>query len=135
MLKIFLTVLCSSICIILFSGCFSGFSRLPEINFIGKSREETVKIFASNPEKTWGTHIRIGTPSKNTPPYYCDNNLYFKTVEEALSDKRIQNAPALRGYFTTRFLSTPKATGFFEVTFDRNDKVIRQETSYYQDAM
>ena len=77
-----------------FTGC-SGFSCLPEINFVGKNREEVVRIFASNPTKTWGTHIHICTPLKNIPPYSCANNLYFKTVDEALADKRIQQAPAL----------------------------------------
>ena len=33
-----------------FTGC-SGFSCLPEINFVGKNREEVVRIFASNPTK------------------------------------------------------------------------------------
>ena len=117
-----------------FTGC-SGFSCLPEINFVGKNREEVVRIFASNPEKAWGTHIHICTPLKNIPPYSCANNLYFKTVDEALADKRIQQAPALGGYFTVRFLSTPQAKDFYEVLFDTNGKVISQKTSYIQDGM
>ena len=117
-----------------FTGC-SGFSCLPEINFVGKNREEVVRIFASNPTKTWGTHIHICTPLKNIPPYSCANNLYFKTADEALADKRLQQAPALRGYFTVRFLSTPQAKDFYEVLFDTNGKVISQKTSYIQDAM
>ena len=116
------------------TGC-SGFSRLPEINFVGKNREEVVRIFASNPEKAWGTHINICTPLKNIPPYSCANNLYFKTADEALADKRIQQAPALRGYFTVRFLSTPQAKDYYEVLFDTNGKVISQKTSYIQDGM
>ena len=117
-----------------FTGC-SGFSCLPEINFVGKNREEVVRIFASNPTKTWGTHIHICTPLKNIPPYSCANNLYFKTADEALADKRLQQAPTLRGYFTVRFLSTPQAKDFYEVLFDTNGKVISQKTSYIQDAM
>ena len=117
-----------------FTGC-SGFSCLPEINFVGKNREEVVRIFASNPEKAWGTHIHICTPLKNIPPYSCANNLYFKTADEALADKRLQQAPALRGYFTVRFLSTPQAKDYYEVLFDTNGKVISQKTSYIQDAM
>ena len=117
-----------------FTGC-SGFSCLPEINFVGKSREEIVRIFASNPEKAWGTHIHICTPLKNIPPYSCANNLYFKTADEALADKRLQQAPTLRGYFTVRFLSTPQAKDFYEVLFDTNGKVISQKTSYIQDGM
>ena len=116
------------------TGC-SGFSRLPEINFVGKNREEVVRIFASNPTKTWGTHIHICTPLKNIPPYSCANNLYFKTADEALADKRLQQAPALRGYFTVRFLSTPQAKDYYEVLFDTNGKVISQKTSYIQDGM
>ena len=116
------------------TGC-SGFSRLPEINFVGKNREEVVRIFASNPTKTWGTHINICTPLKNIPPYSCANNLYFKTADEALADKRLQQAPTLRGYFTVRFLSTPQAKDFYEVLFDTNGKVISQKTSYIQDGM
>ena len=117
-----------------FTGC-SGFSCLPEINFVGKNREEVVRIFASNPEKAWGTHINICTPLKNIPPYSCANNLYFKTADEALADKRLQQAPTLRGYFTVRFLSTPQAKDFYEVLFDTNGKVISQKTSYIQDGM
>ena len=117
-----------------FTGC-SGFSCLPEINFVGKNREEVVRIFASNPEKAWGTHIHICTPLKNIPPYSCANNLYFKTADEALADKRLQQAPALRRYFTVRFLSTPQAKDFYEVLFDTNGKVISQKTSYIQDGM
>ena len=117
-----------------FTGC-SGFSCLPEINFVGKNREEVVRIFASNPTKTWGTHIHICTPLKNIPPYSCANNLYFKTADEALADKRLQQAPALRRYFTVRFLSTPQAKDFYEVLFDTNGKGISQKTSYIQDGM
>ena len=117
-----------------FTGC-SGFSCLPEINFVGKNREEVVRIFASNPTKTWGTHIHICTPLKNIPPYSCANNLYFKTADEALADKRLQQAPTLRGYFTVRFLSTPQAKDYYEVLFDTNGKVISQKTSYIQDGM
>ena len=118
-----------------FTGC-SGFSCLPEINFVGKSREEIVRIFASNPEKAWGTHIHICTPLKNIPPYSCANNLYFKTVDEALADKRIQQVPALRGYFTSRnFFTLVLARDFYEVIFDKNGKVISQKISYIQDAM
>ena len=117
------------------TGC-SGFSRLPEINFVGRNREEVVRIFASNPEKAWGTHIHICTPLKNIPPYSCANNLYFKTVDEALADKRIQRAPALSGYFTSRnFFTLVLARDFYEVIFDKNGKVISQKTSYIQDAM
>ena len=132
MLKKLLFILFCSLCSFFLSGCFS---KLPEINLVGKSREEIVRIFASNPEKAWGTHIHICTPLKNTPPYHCCNNLYFKTVDEALADKRVLQAPALRGYFTTRFLSTPQARDFYEVIFDKNGKVISQKTSFIQDAM
>ena len=131
MWKKFLFVLFCFLSSFLLSGCFSG---LPEINFAGKSREEVVRIFAANPEKAWGTHMNISTPLKNTPPYYCGNNLYFKTVEEALADKCIQQAPALRGYFTSRkFFTLVLARDFYEVIFDKNGKVISQRTSYIQD--
>ena len=134
MLKKFLFILFCSLCSFFLSGCFS---KLPEINFIGKSREEVVRIFASNPEKAWGTHIHIRTPLKNTPPYHYYNYLYFKTVDEALADKRIQQAPALSGYFTSRnFFTLVLARDFYEVIFDKNGKVISQKTSnYIQDAM
>lgn len=135
-MKKFLIFLSGSFCVLFLSGCFSGVSRLPEINFVGKSREDVVRIFASNPEKAWNTHIHICTPLKNTPPYYCNNNLYFRTVEEAQADKRIQHARALRGYFTSRkFFTLVLARDFYEVFFDKNDKVISQKTSYIQDAM
>ena len=136
MRKKFLFLLFCCIISFLLSGCFSGFSRLPEINFVGKSKEEVIRIFAANPEKAWGTHINICIPLKNTPPYHCSNNLYFKTVDEALADKRIQQAPALGGYFTSRnFFTLVLARDFYEVIFDKNGKVISQTASYIQPAM
>ena len=136
MRKKFLFLLFCCIISFLLSGCFSGFSRLPEINFVGKSKEEVIRIFAANPEKAWGTHINICIPLKNTPPYHYYNYLYFKTVDEALADKRIQQAPALSGYFTSRnFFTLVLARDFYEVIFDKNGKVISQTTSYIQPAM
>ena len=128
-----LTIFLFGILTIMLSGCFAGFSRLPEINFIGKSKEEVVKIFVSNPEKvTGGTHVNICTPLPNG---HCVNNLYFKTVEETLADQRVQQASVLSGYFTKRLLSTPTARDYYEVTFDQNGKVVSQRTYYIQDAM
>jgi hypothetical protein len=134
-MKKFLIFLSGFLCILSLSGCFSGFSRLPEVDFVGKSREEVVKIFASNPQKAWGTHINICIADPKLPHLGCNANVYFKTAEEGLTDERVRQSPALRGYFTTRFLSTPAARDFYEVVFDKNDKVISQETSYIQDAM
>ncbi len=48
-MKKFYIFLSGFVCVFSLSGC-SGFSRLPEINFVGKSWEEVVRIFASNPE-------------------------------------------------------------------------------------
>ena len=134
-MKKFLIFLSGLFCVLFLSGCFSGFSRLPEINFIGKSREEVVKIFAANPEKAWGTHINICIADPKRPHQGCDSNVYFKTAEEALADERVRQSPALSGYLTTRFLSTTEAKDFYEVVFDQNSKVISQKTSYIQDAM
>ena len=134
-MKKFSFLLFSISCAIILSGCFSGFSRLPEINFVGKSREEVVKIFASNPERAWGTHINICIADPKRPHQGCDSNVYFKTAEEALADERVRQSPALSGYLTTRFLSTTEAKDFYEVVFDQNSKVISQKTSYIQDAM
>ena len=114
-----------------FTGC-SGFSCLPEINFVGKNREEVVRIFASNPTKTWGTHIHICTPLKNIPPYSCANNLYFKTADEALADKRLQQAPALRGYFRCVFYRLPKQRIFTKCFLIQTVKLFHKKHLTYR---
>ena len=77
--------------IVFLTGC-SGFSRLPEINFVGKNREEVVRIFAQNPEKSYNGKINLMIPVSRHNPLYCNGNLYFDTSEEAIVDKQIQNA-------------------------------------------
>lgn len=122
-----------SFCLLTTIGC-SGFSRLPKIDFIGKSREDAIRIFAANPEKAWGTHINIRTPSKETPPYYCGNNRYFITLEEALADEQLLKAPALGGYRTQRRFAIPGAWDYYEITFDENNIVVSQKINSYQDG-
>ena len=107
-------------------GC-SGFSRLPKIDFIGKSRDEVIRIFAQNPEKAWGTHINICTPLSEKQ-HLCTNNRYFTTLEEALADEQLKKAPALSGYRTSRPCSIPGGWDYYQVTFDENNTVISQET-------
>ena len=77
--------------IVFLTGC-SGFSRLPEINFVGKNREEVVRIFAQNPEKSYDGKINLMIPVSRHNPLNCDNNIYFYTAADALADERIQNA-------------------------------------------
>ena len=116
-----------SLCLLFMTGC-SGYSRLPKIDFIGKSREEVIRIFAQNPEKAWGTHINICTPLSEKPPYYCGNNLYFTTIEEALADEQLKKAPALSGYCTRRCCAVPAGWDYYMVVFDDNSIVVSQET-------
>ena len=68
-----------ALCAIFLSGC-SGFSRLPEINFIGKNREEVIRILASCPEKSHDGKINlmISVSCHNQLDY--NGNLYFKTL-------------------------------------------------------
>ena len=122
-----------SFCLLATIGC-SGFSRLPQIDFIGKSREDAIKIFAKNPEKAWGTHINICTPLKETPPYYCGNNRYFITLEDALADEQLKKAPALGGYMTQRWLAIPGAWDYYVITFDENNIVVAQKIHSLQDG-
>ena len=126
---IFFAVLCA----IFLSGC-SGCSRLPEINFIGKNREEVVRIFAQNPEKTYNDEINLRIPVSPLNPLLCNGNVYFKTAEEALADKRIQNAPAIGGYTTARLMAVPGGWDFYEVVFDKNDIVVSQKIISYFDG-
>ena len=79
-----------------FTGC-SGFSCLPEINFVGKNREEVVRIFASNPEKSYDGKINLMIPFSRHNPLDCNGNVYFKSPEDAIADKQIQNARAIDG--------------------------------------
>ena len=116
-----------SLCLLFMTGC-SGYSRLPKIDFIGKSREEVIRIFAQNPEKAWGTHINICTPLSEKPPYICTNNRYFTTLEEALADEQLKTAPALSGYRTRRRCAVPAGWDYYQVTFDENNIVVSQET-------
>ena len=110
------------------SGC-SGFSRLPEINFVGKNREEVVRIFASNPEKSYDGKINLKIPSSRYNPLNCDNNIYFYTVADALADERIQNALAIGGYRTARLMAVPGGWDYYEVVFDKNNIAISQKIS------
>ena len=117
-----------SLCLLFMTGC-SGYSRLPKIDFIGKSREEVIRIFAQNPEKAWGTHINICIPLSEKPPYICTNNRYFTTLEEALADEQLKKAPALSGYRTRRRFAVPAGWDYYQVTFDENNIVVSQETN------
>ena len=116
-----------SLCLLFMTGC-SGYSRLPKIDFIGKSREEVIRIFAQNPEKAWGTHINICIPLSEKPPYICTNNRYFTTLEEALADEQLKKVPALSGYRTRRCGAVPAGWDYYEVVFDKNGIVVLQET-------
>ena len=116
-----------SLCLLFTTGC-SGYTRLPKINFIGKSRDEVIRIFAQNPEKAWGTHINICTPLNEKPPYHCGNNRYFKTLEEALADEQLKKAPALSGYRTRRRCAVPAGWDYYKVVFDKNGIVVSQKT-------
>ena len=116
-----------SLCLLFTAGC-SGYSRLPKIDFIGKSREEVIRIFAQSPEKAWGTHINICTPLSEKPPYLCTNNRYFTTLEEALADEQLKKAPALSGYRTRRCCAVPAGWDYYMVVFDENSIVVSQKT-------
>ena len=117
-----------SLCLLFMTGC-SGSSKLPKIDFIGKSREEVIRIFAQNPEKAWGTHINICTPLSRKLPYICTNNRYFTTLEEALADEQLKKAPALSGYRTRRRCAVPAGWDYYQITFDENNIVVSQETN------
>ena len=115
------------LCLLFTAGC-SGSSKLPKIDFIGKSREEVIRIFAQNPEKAWGTHINICIPLSGKQPYISTNNRYFTTLEEALADEQLKKAPALGGYRTRRRCAVPAGWDYYEVVFDENGIVVSQET-------
>ena len=121
-------ILFSALCAIFLSGC-SGFSRLPEINFVGRNREEVVRIFAQNPEKSYDGKINLKIPSSRYNPLNCDNNIYFYTAADALADERIQNAPAIGGYRTARLMAVPGGWDYYEVVFDKNNVAISQKIS------
>ena len=111
---------------IFLTGC-SGFSRLPEINFVGKNREEVVRIFAQNPEKSYDGKINLKIPSSRYNPLNCDNNIYFYTVADALADERIQSTPAIGGYKTERSFAIPGGWDYYEVVFDKNNVAVSQK--------
>jgi len=113
---------------IFLTGC-SGFSRLPEINFVGKNREEVVRIFASNPEKSYDGKINLLIPASRYNPLYCNGNVYFNTAEDALADERIQSAPAIGGYRTARMMAVPGGWDYYEVVFGKNNIAISQKIS------
>ena len=113
---------------IFLTGC-SGFSRLPEINFVGKNREEVVRIFSSNPERSYDGKINLMIPVSRHNPLDCNGNLYFKTPEDAIADKQIQNAPAIGGYRTARMMAVPGGWDHYEVVFDKNGIAVSQKTT------
>ena len=112
--------------ILFLTGC-SGFSRLPEINFVGKNREEVIRIFAQNPEKSHDGKINLMIPVSHHKPLNCNGNIYFNTAEDTLADKRIQDAPAMGGYRTARLMAVPGGWDYYEVVFDQNSIVISQK--------
>ena len=115
-------------CIAFLSGC-AGFSRLPEINFVGKNREEVVRIFAQNPEKSYDGKINLMIPVSSHNPLDCNGNVYFYTAADALADERIQSAPAIGGYRTSRMMAVPGGWNYYEVVFDKNNIAISQKIS------
>jgi hypothetical protein len=112
--------------IVFLTGC-SGFSRLPEINFVGKNREEVVRIFAQNPEKSYDGKINLMIPVSRHNPLDCNGNLYFDTSEEAIVDKQIQNARVIGGYKTERSFAIPGGWDYYEVVFDKNNIAVSQK--------
>ena len=119
--------------IVFLTGC-TGFSRLPEINFVGKSRAEVIRIFAQNPEKSHDGSINLMIPTTPHKPLLCNVNVYFKTADDALADERIQNASAIAGYRTVRFMAVPGGWDAYEVVFDKNDTVVSQKISSWFDG-
>jgi hypothetical protein len=65
----------------------------------------------------------------------CNGNIYFNTAEDALADKRIQDAPAIGGYRTARLMAVPGGWDYYEVVFDQNSIVISQEITSYFDGL
>ena len=122
------TLIVAVLCIAFLSGC-AGFSRLPEINFVGKNREEVVRIFASNPEKSYDGKINLMIPVSSHNPLHCNGNLYFHTPEEAIADEQIQNALAIGGYKTERYFSIPGGWDYYEVVFGKNGIAVSQKTT------
>ena len=120
--------------IVFLTGC-SGFSRLPEINFVGKNREEVIRIFAQNPEKSHDGKINLMIPVSRHNPFDCNGNIYFNTAEDALADKRIQDAPAIGGYRTARLMAVPGGWDYYEVVFDQNSIVNSQKITSYFDGL
>ena len=68
---------------------------------------------------------------------YQDNNgnIYFNTAEDALADKRIQDAPAIGGYRTARLMAVPGGWDYYKVVFDQNSIVISQKITSYFDGL
>ena len=127
------TFIVTVFCIAFLSGC-AGFSRLPEINFVGKNREEVVRIFAQNPEKSYDGKINLMIPTSPHNPLDCNGNVYFYTAADALADKRIKTAPAIGGYRTARLMAVPGGWDYYEVVFDKNNIVVSQKITAYFDG-
>ena len=127
------TFIVTVFCIAFLSGC-AGFSRLPEINFVGKNREEVVRIFAQNPEKSYDGKINLMIPVSPHNPLDCNGNVYFYTAADALADKRIKTAPAIGGYRTARLMAVPGGWDYYGVVFDKNNIVVSQKATTYFDG-
>lgn len=116
----------SLFCMLFLSGC-SGFSCLPDMNFVGKNREEVIRIFASCPEKSPDGKINLMVSVNPHNPLNCNVNLYFRTPDEAIADERIQNSCVIGGYKTERRFSIPGGWNYYEVIFDRNHIAVSQK--------
>ncbi len=52
---------------------------------------------------------------------------FFKSPEDAIADKQIQNARAIGGYKTERYFSIPGGWDYYEVVFDKNGIAVSQK--------
>ncbi len=115
-----------------FCGC-SGFSQLPEIDFTGMTKPEVIAVFAKAP-LAFGTEIHLSVPT-GTNDFHARNNLYFKTIEDALADERVKEAGSLGGYFLDRPFSCPGGTDYYIVVFGADGRVEKQEICSYFDGL
>ncbi len=99
----------------------NGISRLPEIDFTGKTKQEVLEIIAKETKEPDG-EIHLLMPFTRIEEHYT----VFKNLDEALKSQRVQKANFM-GVLSTRRLFSGDIYDFYELNFGKDDRVSKQE--------
>ncbi len=99
----------------------NGISRLPEIDFTGKTKQEVMEILAKETREPDG-EIHLLMPYTRIEDHYT----VFKNLEEALKNSRVQDA-GFMGVLSTKRLFSSDIHDYYDLTFGKDGRVSKQE--------